>query len=134
MNYGAFAAIVKEDKVLLVRSLTNKRFMDSWSLPGGVVEKNETLQEAAEREALEETGIICQVGKLLSEVDNVESDIKVSIFKADYISGVISKDDREIAEAEWFKISDAFHLTLAYNTEAILQDLYAHLSKKNKYE
>lgn len=123
MNRGAFVAIININEVLLVRSLTNMQFVDLWSLPGGVVNDAETLQAAAKREAIEETGIVCQVGRLISEVDNVESNIRVSIFRADYKSGEIKEDKVEIAEAKWFKLSDAVNLPLAYNTEAVIKAL-----------
>jgi len=123
MNRGAFAVVAKDDKILLVRALTSLKFMNHWSLPGGVVEDGETLRSGAEREVAEETGIICQAGTLLAETDNIESNIHISIFNASYISGKIVLEDGEIAEARWVTIQDALDLPLAYNLEAILKDL-----------
>jgi ADP-ribose pyrophosphatase YjhB (NUDIX family) len=123
MNCGAFAAIVKNDMILLVRSRTTPQYINHWSIPGGVVETDESLQAAAQREVLEETNIICQANELITAVDNIPSNIRVSIFKAQYISGELAIDETEIAEAGWFTYEKALRLPLAYNTAAIIRGL-----------
>ena len=50
------AAILRDEKVLLVRR-ERAPAQGLFSLPGGVVELGETLQEAIEREVAEETGL-----------------------------------------------------------------------------
>lgn len=48
--------IVDTNAVLLVRE-SKPSALQRWSLPGGKLEPGETLQQGAEREALEETGL-----------------------------------------------------------------------------
>ncbi len=59
---------IKNDvaEILLIQRL-NPPFKDSWAFPGGFVDMNETLEQAAVRELQEETGLV---------------DIKIKQFKA----------------------------------------------------
>ena len=53
---GVGAVVFRGDEVLLVRR-GQEPALDSWSLPGGLVELGETLTAAIHRELAEETGI-----------------------------------------------------------------------------
>ena len=52
----AIAALVHDHHILLIRRIKGS-YVGLWALPGGKVEKNEHVSEAAVREILEETGI-----------------------------------------------------------------------------
>ena len=59
---AAVAVVAREDgAVLLIRRTDN----GDWALPGGAVEMNESVADAAVRETLEETGIQVEVTGLL---------------------------------------------------------------------
>lgn len=60
----------EEGKILLVKSWFGHQ---RWSLPGGGVEKGETLRQAARRELEEETGIILDEDKF-SELTHMPSE------------------------------------------------------------
>ena len=63
MNVRVTGILVKDDKLLLVKQhVSNER---AWSLPGGRVEKGETLESALLREMEEETGLKTEIEKLL---------------------------------------------------------------------
>ena len=49
---------------LLVRE-SKPEALGRWSLPAGRAEVGESLREAAAREALEETGLVVEVGRLI---------------------------------------------------------------------
>src|SRR5437763_71479 len=63
---GAGAVIVRGDQVVLVRR-GRPPLAGEWSIPGGVVKLGETLRQAAEREAREETGLIKDVAFIISD-------------------------------------------------------------------
>ena len=54
----------KDGKILLVRRNKNP-YKGTWSLPGGYVEYGETVEQAVERELLEECGLKVKIDKLL---------------------------------------------------------------------
>jgi mutator protein MutT len=67
---GVGAIIVEKGRVLLARRANPPR-AGQWSLPGGVVELGETLRAATEREALEETGLVVEVGAVVEVLDRI---------------------------------------------------------------
>ena len=74
-----------------------------WSIPGGAVEPGETLAEAAEREAWEETGLRVVVGRELWEVSVPAGDgrvFEIHDFAATAVGGtLVAGDDAD--DARW---------------------------------
>jgi 8-oxo-dGTP diphosphatase len=55
---AASVALIHKDKVLLIQR-NRKPYFGMWSLPGGRLESDETPEQAAQREVMEETGLRC---------------------------------------------------------------------------
>lgn len=68
VSIGAHALIVRDQQVLLIR---HRAGSPRWTLPGGGVQRGETLAEAACREAQEEAGCIVRVEQLLGMYYNL---------------------------------------------------------------
>lgn len=65
------AALIRDGRLLMVRRIhpPNRGYL---ALPGGKVEPGESLQAAAQRELLEETGISATAGEVLTAIDVID--------------------------------------------------------------
>jgi diamine N-acetyltransferase len=67
---AAHAAIVEQGRVLLVQR-AHPPNEGRWSLPGGMIELGETVEDAVRREVLEECGLEIAVKDLIQVLDNI---------------------------------------------------------------
>ena len=70
---GVGVVVLRDEAVLLVRR-AKPPLAGQWSLPGGMQELGETLEEAARREVLEETGLGLAGIQFLATVDLIDLD------------------------------------------------------------
>jgi len=62
--------------------------LGSWAQPGGFLEVDETVTEAAIRETLEETGLVVEPGDIVGLYSRLEAAIVVIAFEARIVGGV----------------------------------------------
>jgi ADP-ribose pyrophosphatase YjhB (NUDIX family) len=90
-------------RVLLVRR-ANDPFRGLWTLPAGFVDAGEDPARAAERECLEETGLIVRatgVREVLAGQEHPRGADFIIIYDAEVLSGELAAGDDADA-AEWF--------------------------------
>jgi len=126
---GVGAVVIKDGKVLLVkRGIAPSKGL--WAIPGGSLKLGETLQEGAEREILEETGVVVKAGKPFYSFDFFERDDDGRIrfhyvivdMMADYISGDVQGAD-DALEARWVSPEELNDLVVSKNTLNILESM-----------
>ena len=89
-----------DGKILLVRSRFSRQ---EWALPGGGVKYNESYEQAAVREVLEEIGLKIHNLRYLGKANSHESYAKFSVrVFAAHASDYDIKCNFEIMEARWF--------------------------------
>jgi len=75
---GCLAVVRRGNKVLLAqRSLSPG--IGKWGFPGGMQELGETLFECAQRELIEETGIMAEPRSVLTAIESIRQDEKGKI-------------------------------------------------------
>jgi ADP-ribose pyrophosphatase YjhB (NUDIX family) len=100
---GVNVAIIKNGKVLL----TKRTDFEVWCLPGGEVDADESLAQAAIREISEEVGLdVClrHLVGIYSRPRWLSGGIHVALFSADILdgSGELAIQKQEVLEARYF--------------------------------
>jgi 8-oxo-dGTP pyrophosphatase MutT (NUDIX family) len=129
----AAAVLVRDDRgrVLLVRHAD----LDAWLLPGGAVEPDEAPAEAAAREALEETGLEVETGRVLGAFGGPGFRVQYPngdriayvpvVFEGRVVGGSANPDGVEIAEVRWFDPGEVDGLSLTPGAGQVLARLLA---------
>ena len=120
---AASAVIVDAGRVLLVRRGREPQ-RGHWSVPGGKCEPGETPQEAAAREAHEETGLRVQVGRELWRVQVPIGDGRaydIRDFAATVIDGELSPGD-DADDARWVTPDELDDLPLTTDLALYLRE------------
>ena len=97
------ACVFKDDRILLVQRGTPPS-KGKWSVPGGVIELGESLQETAKRELDEECGVEIETGEIFDvenylvrdEIGNMQYHYIVTYMTAKYVSGDIRPGAEEL--------------------------------------
>jgi ADP-ribose pyrophosphatase len=123
------AIVVRENKVLLVKR-SQPPGQGLWAIPGGRVELGETLQQAAEREIMEETGLKIRAGDPQYTFEVIEPDdvgrirfhyVIVDLMAA-YLGGEINPSD-DVSEARWVTPEEFEGLPVSQITRKVLTNV-----------
>jgi 8-oxo-dGTP diphosphatase len=110
------ALIIDQDKILLVKR-KNEPGQGLWSIPGGVVELGERVEDAVKREVKEETGMTIKVERLLTTIDRIVKDregrVQFHYVIIDYLActskGTL-RASTDAEEAKWIHLDDVKNL------------------------
>jgi 8-oxo-dGTP diphosphatase len=97
----AAALIIEDGQVLLVRRRVAEGEL-SWQFPAGEVEPGETPEDAAVREAAEETGLVVAADKRIGERVHPSTSRTMVYVACHVVSGTARVgDEEELAEVAW---------------------------------
>jgi 8-oxo-dGTP diphosphatase len=121
---GIGAVVIHDNQILLVKR-ANPPKQGLWCIPGGKVEFGETLQQAAEREIKEETGVVIKATTPVYVFDLIEDEKRHYVIidlLADYVSGAPKAGD-DADDAKWFSLQDIDLPDIDSETKRLLRKL-----------
>lgn len=121
-------------KVLLIQRGIEP-FKNKWAFPGGFMKMNETADECAIRELMEETGLKAETVEQFHAFSDVNRDprervVSIAYFALVKISEVVGGDDA--ARAQWFALDEI--PVLAFDHDRILRMAMNRLKERICFE
>lgn len=101
--------VIKDGKILLTKRAGNLLETGKWCLPGGYMDRDETLVQGIEREVLEETGWKVKNVEFMSFIDNPDrpNDGERQNIGINFICQAaeqVGESDHEVSEQKWYDL------------------------------
>lgn len=113
--------IPSEAGVVLVRR-GSEPFEGQWALPGGFVEVGETVEEAATREAAEETGLAVELARLVGVYSDPDRDPRGHNVSVAFLARVLGGDLTAASDAAEAAVLDPEDVELAFDHAGIIRE------------
>jgi 8-oxo-dGTP diphosphatase len=128
-------AVFRDGKVLLA-TRTAAPYASVFTLPGGLVETGESLEQAALRELREETGVIAEIVAFNQPVQHIERDSAGRVerhyvilsFAARWVAGE-ARPSAEAGEILWRRPDDLSDLALTPRVAHVIADAHKLLGQ-----
>ena len=103
---GALAVVLHESGILMIERGGDPLdpFLGYWSLPGGVIDDGESVEEAAVRETLEETGLKVTVVRGLGVVTGPITGRGHGVYLCSVVGGALRVCPPEVTDVRWVSI------------------------------
>lgn len=116
--------IPSEGGVVLIRRGTDP-YEGMWALPGGFVELGETVENAAAREAKEETNLDVELERLVGVYSEPDRDPRGHNVSVTFLARVIGGNPAAATDADEVEILDPSEVELAFDHREIIEDALA---------
>ena len=122
-----FNECFEEKKKFILIKRNNEPFKDYWAIPGGFVDYGEVVEDAAIREAKEETGIEIKLKRLFNVYSKLDRDPRGHSITIVYLATGNINDMKAGSDANDTKLcsfEELSSLKIAFDHEKILTDIF----------
>ena len=131
------ALVFQRGRILLVER-GNEPLKGYWSLPGGVLELGETLEEGVRREVREETGLIVKAVERAEIFERIMRDAKgrpeyhyvLVDFICRVVGGVLAPAD-DVSRAKWVACRDLDKYRITDGTVEVIERVYEKRKRRS---
>lgn len=128
---GVGAVIFRGEQVLLIER-GKEPLKGWWTLPGGLVEPGERLENAVRREVMEETGLRVTPRAIAAVFERIMPDEEgrtefhyvIVDYLCEYLSGSLAAAS-DVADAAWVALGDMGTLKMAPGTPPVIREALA---------
>jgi len=118
----AVDVLIRKDDGYVFIKRKNEPYRGCWAIPGGLVEYGETVEQAAEREAKEETGLDVKLIRLVGVYSDPTRDPRGHCISIAYLAEAVSGELRAATDAKKAKIFKRKPDNLAFDHSKIFED------------
>lgn len=126
---GVGAVIVRDKEVLLIKRAAPPK-EGYYSIPGGLVEVGERVEDAVRREVYEETGLRIEIERLIAVMDNIIKDekgrVKYHYILVDYLAKPIGGELRvssDASDVKWVRFDRLKGIKLTETAKKLFREL-----------
>lgn len=126
---AASVALIHKQKVLLIQR-SYAPYQHLWTLPGGRIERGETIEACAAREIKEELGLVVHdLRPVLAQALGTDGQFMLAVFATERFEGAIVPSD-EIADYRWVDPADLTAFATTDRLDDVLERAFALFARK----
>jgi 8-oxo-dGTP diphosphatase len=111
------AVITKEKKVLIIQRSADVPYPGYWAPLSGKIESQEDQAGAVVREVREEVGLTIKPVRKVWECTAASGSHKLHWGLAEWVSGDLRPDPREVADARWVDVEEVLRLERTFEVD-----------------
>ncbi len=96
--------LIRKDNGYVFIKRKNEPYKGQWAIPGGILEYGENVEQAAKREAKEETGLDVKLIRLVGVYSHPTRDLREPYISTSYLAEAISGELKAATDAKNAKI------------------------------